>query len=57
MIKNVNTADLLAKLTLAALTILFYFMKVIHGPFATLLVTLSAIVLMIYLIKLVKPCQ
>jgi len=53
MTKNLNTADLLAKLTLSVFTILSYFLGMITGPFAELLAILSFAVLIIYAIKLI----
>jgi type IV secretory pathway VirB2 component (pilin) len=53
MTKNLNTADLFAKLALSVFTILSYFLEMITGPFAELLAILSFVVLIIYAIKLV----
>jgi hypothetical protein len=55
MIKNLHTADLLVKLTLAVLTIMFYFFDVISGPFAAVLTGLSLAILLIYAIKALNP--
>lgn len=51
MTKNLGTADVLAKLALSVLTILSYFLDMIRGPFAVVLVVLSIVVLSIYAIK------
>jgi len=51
MTKNLHTADLLAKLSLATLTILFYFIEAISGPFAVVLTSISIVVLLIYAVK------
>lgn len=51
MTNNLHKADLIAKLSLAVLTLLFYFAGAIAGPFATVLMILSIVVLLIYAIK------
>lgn len=51
MTKNLHTADLLAKLSLAILTILSYLSEAISGPFAVVLMSLSILVLLIYAVK------
>jgi hypothetical protein len=57
MTRNLETADKLAKLTLAASTVVLYFFKLIRGPFAEALLLLSVTVIGIYLIKLVTHSQ
>jgi len=53
MTKNLETADRIAKLALASVTVILYFFRMIQGPFAEALLVLSVTVLGIYLIKLV----
>jgi hypothetical protein len=53
MTKNLETADLIAKLTLAGGSVVLFFTGVIAGPFANLLVILSCIIITVYLAKLV----
>jgi hypothetical protein len=54
MIRKLSTADLLAKLSLSVLTIASYFLQMISGPFAEILVILAFLVLLLYLIKMVS---
>ena len=51
MTRNLETADRIAKLTLALMTVLLYFLRLIQGPFAEALLILSITVLAIYLLK------
>jgi hypothetical protein len=51
MTRNLETADRIAKLTLAALTSTLYFFGLIQGPFAKALLILSLTVIVIYVIK------
>lgn len=53
MTRNLEAADKIAKLTLSSATITLYFFDVIGGPFAKALMVLSAIVVSIYLIRIV----
>jgi hypothetical protein len=53
MKKNLETADLIAKLVLAAGTVLLFFGGVIAGPLANLLVILSGVIITIYVGKVV----
>lgn len=53
MQKNLNTGDHLVKITLATLTVIFYFTDAISGPFAQVLVILSIALLIFYLIKMI----
>lgn len=57
MTRNLETADKVAKLTLASATIVLYFFRLIQGPFAEALLLLSVTVLGVYLIKLVTHSQ
>jgi hypothetical protein len=52
MTKNLEAADNIVKVVLALLTIVLFFLKVIAGPFATVLVVLSFAMLAIYAIRL-----
>lgn len=51
MTKNLETADMIVKLVLAVAVIIFYFTNLITGPFATTLLVLSIIVLVIFMAK------
>lgn len=51
MTKNLETADTVVKLIFAIATLVFYFTNVINGPFATALLVLAVIVLLIFLAK------
>ncbi len=51
MTKNLETADSLAKLFLAVLVIVFYFSRVISGPFGKLLMILAVLVIVIFIVK------
>jgi hypothetical protein len=51
MTKNLETADKIAKLALALTTLVFYFFDIINGPFATGLMLLSVMVILVYFIK------
>lgn len=51
MTKNLETADMIVKLVLAVAVIIFYFTNLITGPFATALLVLSIIVLVIFMAK------
>ena len=54
MTKNLETADLIAKLVLAAGTIVLFFAGVISGPFANVLAILSGVILVIFAVKVVS---
>ena len=54
MTKNLETADVIAKLLLSASTVILFFAGVIAGPFARFLVVVSALILVIFLIKLIS---
>jgi hypothetical protein len=54
MTKNLETADVIAKLVLSSSTVILFFAGVIAGPFAHFLVIVSALILVIFLIKLVS---
>ena len=51
--KNLETADLIAKLVLATGTLILFFFEVIAGPFARLLVIVSLIIIVLFLVKLI----
>jgi len=51
MTKNLQTADLIVKLTLAIAVIAFYVAKMITGPLATVLLVLAIVTLTIFLAK------
>jgi type IV secretory pathway VirB2 component (pilin) len=53
MPRNLETADKIAKLTLASATLILYFLDFISGPFARALMVLSAVVVCIYFIRTV----
>ena len=52
MTKNLETADVIAKLALAAGTIILFFTRVITGPLANLLTILSCIVIAIFVVRI-----
>ncbi|MEO5603856.1 MAG: DUF2892 domain-containing protein [Cyclobacteriaceae bacterium] len=52
MTKNLKTADTIVKLILAVTVLIFYFTRLISGPFAMALMFLSLIVILIFLIQL-----
>lgn len=52
MIKNLDTADAIVKLTLAFLIIVCYFTRVISGTMAVTLVALALLVIVIYAMKI-----
>ena len=54
MTKNLETADLIAKLVLAVGTVLLFFGGVIAGPFAHFLVIVSAVIIVIFLFRLIS---
>lgn len=51
MTKNLETADNIAKLVLASLTIALFITGIIAGAFAVLLVILSIVIWLIYFIR------
>lgn len=51
MTKNLETADVIVKLILSVAIMIFYFTKLITGPFATALLILAVIILVIFLVK------
>jgi hypothetical protein len=53
MTKNLEKADTVVKLTLAVSVIVFYATHVIHGPFARALTILSALTILIFILKFV----
>ena len=53
MTKNLETADLVAKLVMSGAIIVLDAVGILTGPFATLLVVLAVIVIMLTIIKLV----
>lgn len=53
MTKNLETADTMVKLILAIAIMIFYFTDLITGPFATALVILASIVLLIFVARAV----
>ena len=52
MTRNLETADRIVKVTLALLTLVFYFFDVMQGPFAQALMILGAIVILLNFIKI-----
>ena len=54
MTKNLETADLIAKLVLATATVILFFAGVIVGPFAHFLVALSAVIIVIFFFRLMS---
>lgn len=52
MTKNLETADTVVKLVLAFAIIIFYFIGLITGPFAVVLLVLSIVVWLIFLAKI-----
>lgn len=54
MTKNLETADRIAKLVLAVGTVLLFFAGVIAGPFAHFLVAVSAVIIVIFLFRLIS---
>lgn len=52
MTKNLEKADAVVKLTLAVSIVVFYFMRVINGPFANALAVLSGLTILIFIVKL-----
>lgn len=54
MTKNLETADLVAKLVLATAAVILFFAGVIEGPFAHFLVALSAVIIVIFFFKLIS---
>jgi hypothetical protein len=53
MTKNLKTADMIVKLALAVAVVIFYFTKLISGPFALALMLLSIIIILIFVAQLV----
>jgi hypothetical protein len=53
MTKNLETADMVVKLTLAVTVLVFYFTRVITGPFATTLMILSSVVIVVFVTRLI----
>lgn len=54
MTKNLESADLVAKLVLATATLILFFAGVIAGPFAHFLVIMSAFIIAIFLLRLMS---
>lgn len=52
MKSNLETADTIVKLVLAIAIIIFYFARIINGPFAMALMILSVIVVAMFVIRL-----
>jgi energy-coupling factor transporter transmembrane protein EcfT len=52
MTKNLETADTAVKLILAIAIMIFYFTRLITGPFATALLILAIVALLIFLAKM-----
>lgn len=57
MTRNLETADRIAKLTMAVMTILVYATGMIRGPWATALLILSILVLFIQTVRFVYNTQ
>lgn len=53
MTKNLEKADAVVKLTLAASVLILYFTHVIVGPFANALVVLSGLIILIFIARFV----
>lgn len=51
MTRNLETADIIVKVVLAITVIVFYFTRIINGPFAIALLVLAVAVLLIFLAK------
>lgn len=55
MIKNLDHADSVVKLTLAISVLLCYGFGIIAGPFAHALGFLSGVVVLIFVVRLIRP--
>jgi hypothetical protein len=51
MRKDLETADRISKLTLSVMTLIFYLIGLIEGPFAIALMVVSVTVVVIYFIR------
>jgi hypothetical protein len=51
MQKNLETADAIAKLVLAGTTVVLFLTGAIAGPFASLLMILSVVIIAIFILK------
>jgi type IV secretory pathway VirB2 component (pilin) len=54
MSKNLETADMIVKMTLSVLIVIFYFADIISGPFARLLMILAFLILGISAMRKLK---